>query len=334
MLAGDPLNLINKDIYSGIESRVLKLEHTIDGCPPIILQGNFYYLPFKNRQPTIDEFISVLYDKITYYCIPRTVILSAIEEFTRTKDVRHINKLHEQARNLFIRNYEENTVKRHGAHLGEPGELILFLLMEAFFDAPQIACKMYLKTSENMPVHGSDGIHIKYNADSDELLLFWGESKLYSKISSAFDEIVSSICKFISERDARNPRNRDIDIIKDHPNIDNEKSKDALLKFFNPYEEESNRIREIYSCFVGFDYNLYNHLADKTGVELREYFLEQYLKRAKTAVELFCSKVKENNIEKLDFHLLLLPFPSVEELRNKFFARLGYPLQKEDTQHD
>lgn len=63
--------------------------------------------------------------------------------------------------------------------MGEPGELIAFVILEAFFQAPQIACKMYLKTNENMPVHGS--VHIKFDESKDSIEILWGESKLYQR---------------------------------------------------------------------------------------------------------------------------------------------------------
>jgi len=48
---------------------------------------------------------------------------------------------------------------------GELGELLLYMLIEWVLKAPIVASKMYLKTSQQMPVHGVDGIHLGYEAD-------------------------------------------------------------------------------------------------------------------------------------------------------------------------
>jgi hypothetical protein len=53
---------------------------------------------------------------------------------------------------------------------------------------------MSLKTSSQMPVHGSDGIHFKCDA-AGNLRLLWGESKCYESITSALAEAVKSVAE-------------------------------------------------------------------------------------------------------------------------------------------
>jgi hypothetical protein len=71
---------------------------------------------------------------------------------------------------------------------GEPGELILFVLLESQRNAPQILNKMSLKTSGNIHFHGLDGIHI--GIKGDEINLYYGESKIEKSIDSAIKNAI------------------------------------------------------------------------------------------------------------------------------------------------
>jgi hypothetical protein len=216
-------------------------------------------------------------------------------------------------------------MKKHGAQLGEPGELIAFVILEAFFNAPQIACKMFLKTSEKMPVHGSDSVHVKL-MENDQLELIWGEAKLYEKLSDAFDKAINSVDEFVNgkpDEAGRTPRDRDIDIIKDMPDVDNPKIKEALLEYFDPYEKRSNEWKELFFCLVGFDYSLYSKLQGSSNEEVENYFKQKYMERITTAVSLFETKIKEKNLNDLEFILVLLPFENLENFRSEFSKLLG-----------
>lgn len=321
------VDLKNAGQYSGIEYRICEMKEKYDFDSKICVSGRFFYLTFRDKAPTEEEFAKFIYDKIIRYCIPRSKIQEAKQKFFETGDERHITNLHDEAKNLFVK-----SVKERGAQLGEPGELIAFIILEAFFNAPQIACKMFLKTSEKMPVHGSDSVHIRMSNDGKKLELFWGEAKLYSELSTALDKALNSISEFINGKedspDPRVPRDRDIDIIKNHPNIESEDMKFALLKYFDPYESESNYWKEIYTCMVGFDFSLYNQLKGVQEKDVEDYFRNKYIERIKSACKLFEGKIKSCNLEELEFAFILLPFKSLENFRNEFYKLLG--IKKEE----
>ena len=321
------VDLKNAGQYLGIEHRICEIEDKFDFDTSLRVLGRFFYLTFRDKAPTEKEFAKFIYDKIIRYCIPRSKFQAAMKKLNETGDERHITELHDVARNLFVK-----SLKERGAQLGEPGELIAFIILEAFFNAPQIACKMFLKTSEKMPVHGSDSVHIRMSNDGKKLELFWGEAKLYSELSTALDKALNSISEFINGKkdsaDPRVPRDRDIDIIKNHPNIESEDMKSALLKYFDPYESESNYWKEIYTCMVGFDFSLYDKLKDVQEKDVEDYFRKNYIERIKSACRLFEDKIKSCNLKELEFAFILLPFKSLENFRNEFYKLLG--IKKEE----
>ena len=310
-------DLLDKNKHTGFAARLKKLDHEVS-VEGLDFTGRFFYLPFRLGEVTIDEFIQYLCGKLVYFCIPRTIRDRAIAKMGTTGELEHIGKLWDEAKHLFAK-ASENRYRS-----GEPGELMLFIILEAVLFAPQIVSKMYLKTSEKMPVHGSDAIHISFDEDAEILRLYWGESKLYTTLSSAFDETCESIKSFREgkEADDRPARLRDIDIIRDHADIEDGPLKDALLKYFDPYEEESNRVEECHACFVGFNFGFLSRIAEIERDKVDDMFREEYIKRANSAASLFVEKIKSNGLDGHRFELFLLPFADVDEFRQAFMNSL------------
>lgn len=304
--------------YDGIENRIIELDvPDLSVSDNITITGRFFYLTFKNKMPTLEEFVDYIYWRLIPFCIPRAKCDEYSQKFIKTGDHRYHMELADQAKNLFIKSL--NSIKRSG----ELGELVLFVLIEAFMNAPQIACKMYLKTNENMPVHGSDSIHAIFDASSCQLELLWGESKIYQSISSSLDEICSSIKSFNDISSARPPRARDIDVLKDHVDIPEPKMREAFLEYFDPYTRESTLVSESFCCFSGFEFSAYKSIMTKASAEVEPTFKTKYSKRIKSALKLFENKLKESGIDHLNFYFFLLPFPSVKDFRVSFFRKLG-----------
>lgn len=320
--------------YAGIESRIVEIDTSeIDFDIDAEISGRFFYLSFKNNLPTVDEFVEYLYWHLIPFCIPRKKREEYDEKFRLTQDYRYPMELADQAKELFVKSID--SVKRSG----ELGEAILFVLLEAFMGAPQVACKMFLKTSRKMHVHGSDSVHILFDDNTGCLELLWGESKIYSKLSSSLDEICSSVGAFIEENDEPSPRERDIEIVKDHPNISDPQLCRAFLKYFDPYEREYNDTVESFCCFSGFEYSQYEKLKKMPSPKMESFFQEKYKQRIKSAVKLFDKKIHSNNIEKLKFYFFLLPFPDIYVFRKAFYKKLGLKVEtidsvKSETEND
>jgi hypothetical protein len=302
--------------HEGVDARLRTLSYnwTEDG---LTVTGNFHYLAFRDGQPSVEEFVKLIYDRIVYFCLPRKERQRQLAKYEEKKDLRHLQDMFDKAKRLLIQAKEQKKT------LGEPGELILFILLEVMRKAPQIACKMYLKTSEEMPVHGSDGIHVTYDEPTKTLALYWGESKIYSDLPKALDEICSSITTFTSLKDGKVPRHRDIDILKDHMDIQDASTREAILEYFDPYSEKHNNLREVYACFVGFDFSFFDKLRGMDKAAVEKAFEEAYLGRVRNACELFAGKIRDGKLTAHNFHFFLIPFPCVATLRKLYLGHLG-----------
>lgn len=301
-------------VYTGIENRIKThtYRHTFS---KINAEGKFYYLTFNGTKPTLLEFSEFIYYKVIPFCLTRKKRKYYADKFAETGDDRYRMEPVDKAKGLFV--------KARGSRdtTGEPGELILFILLEAFFGAPLAASKMNLKTSANMPVHGCDGIHIRYEPTTERLTVFWGESKLTPQLSTSFDNMFDSLTKFLTiDSDGVFPYQRDVDILCDHCDIEDPKQKELLAAYFDPYTPQSNKRDEIFACFGGFEFP---YLTTPEPPMPEEEFVRRFERRLKTACDLFEEKVIANKLADRRFQLLLLPFEELGELRKLFLAKMG-----------
>jgi len=74
---------------------------------------------------------------------------------------------------------------------GELGELLLFTLLEVYFEAPKILSKISLKTARRVPVFGADAVHAQYV--DGKLRLYLGESKLHKNFTNAASSAITSM---------------------------------------------------------------------------------------------------------------------------------------------
>lgn len=305
--------------HDRFEPRVKKVSWVgVAGFPRV--SAHFYYLSFRDGLPTVGEFAEYLKWQMVPFCIPRrdriktaSIVAAATDDAERTM---HFVGQFEKARNLFVK------AKEQQKRAGEPGELILFVLLEWALRAPQLVSKMYLKTSAQMPVHGTDGIHAGMHEDGSTLLLYWGESKLHKGLSDALDSVFESVGEFLVNTDRHK---REIDIIRDHMDLgeDQHAFRGALLDYLDPYSEQGNRRREVFACFVGFDYAKYEQLRKLPPDKVEAEFTRAFDSRVAEMLDLVGRRLSTAGMDVVNFEFFLLPFPSIADFRTAFFRVAG-----------
>lgn len=208
--------------------------------------------------------------------------------------------------NKAIRKISQHTAK------GELGELILFTLLDVYFEAPKIISKVSLKTNSRMPVFGADAVHAQFH--DGKLKLYLGESKLYENFKSAATKASSSIKtakgKYFEEFDL-------IDSYMDFPNI-NEGLENKLLEILNPFSNK-NYSEIIYSpCFIGFtEPGIISTASNEMD------FVNKYKTLANEYIDDFFNKVENQGMSIDETALLMLPFSCVDKLVDEFIAFIG-----------
>lgn len=281
------------------------------------ITGRFMYVAFRDSRPTVDDLITVAHARMINFAIPRRRINEAIAEINAKPGVMDPwVLLATEARDLFMKTKSET------GRSGELGELILYMLIEWVLAAPIVACKMYLKTAQQMPVYGTDGVHLGFNGEN--LIMYCGESKLHSTLASALESIAESISE---NRASPEKYKNEVRILKANLDLDglDDAAKNAIKSYFNPYAKESNSLIESYACLAGFNSKLYekveNYIHDMCEPAFRRIFEDTIESTGRSIV----SYLSKRNIHHLRFNYFILPFPSVEVARASFQERLWGP---------
>ena len=282
------------------------------------LTGSFHYITFADGVPTVQEFVEYLYDCLIPYCLPKSKVRDALQGIDPVQDYHRIVRLGDDAKSLFIK------AKNQLESGGEPGELILYALLEWVLKAPRLVSKMYLKTNNNMPVHGTDGIHLGYDGNKDLLTVYFGESNIYQSFSSAADAAFTSMADLLANA---GQISREIEILN---NLSDLNSLDPAFRakiadYINPYSKSKLTLQKriVHACLLGFEYPAYNRILALEPDKVASAFEEMYQKRIGSA----CRVIERHYGKRLpvttNLHLFLLPFPSLNIFRAAFYEKLG-----------
>lgn len=199
---------------------------------------------------------------------------------------------------------------------GEVGELLLFFLLEAALGAPQVVCKMELKTNANDEVKGADGIHVKWDDKDGHLDVFLGEAKLYQDIGAAMTKTLESV-KDIYDR---NRLDEELHLVTAHFKHLDENFQRRVTAWVNR-ETAPNECHIIHSCLIGWDWSQYQRLAtDRDG--LFDEFEREYRSYCTNIRDLLSTRFQAYSHRHLSFHFLFIPFASVGDFRKAFYREL------------
>lgn len=266
-----------------------------------------------NQQVRFADFIEFLAYKIVDFAIPRTEIEAAQQFILTNNSTSKMLALRKKASSLFT------SLKKSG----EGGEVLLYLLIEEILKVPQLLCKMNLKTSSEMHVHGCDGIHAKYDEGKGLLSLYWGESKLYQDLGAGIGACFESVKAFLLHTEGdTSAQQRDLQLVRSNIDIGDEKFQNALLTYLDKDHENYNKVIYKAVCLVGFDYNAYPTTPNSgisTDILKANITAEMANWRDKVKTEIQSIP----NLSTFELHVFLLPFPSVQGFRDAFFKELG-----------
>jgi len=234
-----------------------------------------------------------------------------MEDDSRNGSTAQVVALNNKARHLFTKQPTS----------GEGGEVLLSLLAEAFLRLPQLFSKMALKTSSGMHVHGIDGIHVGVGAQTGNLAMYWGESKLHQNAAQAINRCFASLAPYLLDAGASDgAQERDLQLMRDGLSLNDPKLVNALKRYLDPDDPMFNRLEYRGLCLVGFDSDSYPTAPNSKEAQAVKEDIEAAFEQNKTQI---LNRVTQENIESFVIHIFCLPFPSVEAFRNAFRRELG-----------
>lgn len=256
-----------------------------------------------NGAPMVTELAICLANHITKYCL-------SARNRSAQPDELEMTKLVHEARKLFI---HPEATDDDPDRTGEAGEILLYFLMETVLGAPQVVAKMDLKTNPKLEVHGSDGIHMRWHPEDQQVDIFFGEAKLHQNVGAAISSAIKSIGAF----HANGMRQHEFGIVTKHFKLVDDELRRAVKDLLDSgVRGPSARINHV--CLIGYDWSEYGKLPALSQDALSEEFRKRYQKDAPRLHELLEDRFKSFSRKELRFEVFFLPFKSVQDFRDAF----------------
>lgn len=247
------------------------------------------------NKPRIKALADQLALEVLFHCIPRGDIVR-MQAMSPVDRIRESVRLSKEASRLWTKNQPNS---------GEGGELLLYALLEQGLGVPQILSKMSLKTSTEVQVHGTDGVHAKILPDGT-LALYWGEAKIYAKLSDALADCFTSITPYLLGVSVE----QDTWLIRHYADLGDPDLTSRILAYFDNDNPKSANVEVRGACLIGFSHDGYPNLP-KAQTEL-QVSLDATIADWQAKVQ---TKIRTNNISGYEIEVFFLPVPDAAEFR-------------------
>lgn len=236
-------------------------------------------------------------------------------------DISSMGAILTAVRDVFIEFHKE-----HPSRASEVGEVLAYCIAVGQLGAAQVAAKMSLKTSANMPVHGLDGLHAK--VENGCLYIYFLESKLSQSANKGVADYAESVAGFGSNVKqylleytvARHLSNLD--------SLEGEEKELALQAFDVMGAPSAVARRERSIGVILYKEGLFGKLSpveDGQPADFHEReFVDAYAKLLKRHQEAASRHLNKHSVDPKKCRVYFVAVPDVNELRELFYNRLGY----------
>jgi hypothetical protein len=284
------------------------------------------HVRFSEDKPQVDALARFLWSQCVSYALSRR----RREEFQKRLqenpgDISAAAEIIAKVKNIFI------TFKRqYPSRASEVGEVLAYSIAVNYLKASQMAAKMSLKTSPNMPVHGLDGIHAVF--ENDALTIYFLESKLARTANDGMADYVKSTAEF-----SKNEKQylREYELVGDLGNLDylTGDAREIALRHFDVINEPDLVRRERSVGVVC--YSEVKHFSDKLDVddEAPSIHEESFTKKYSVNIDDFrdnaISNLNKMGVDPKRCILFFVAVPDINELREKFYQEMGVDVYDE-----
>lgn len=227
-------------------------------------------------------------------------------------------------RDAFIEFHQE-----YPSRASEVGEVLAYCIAVSNLGAAQVAAKMSLKTSGNMPVHGLDGIHAK--VEDGALYVFFLESKLSQSANAGVKDYAESVAGFgtnlkqylleysivrdLGNLDTLTGAERDLALacfdVMDNPDVIERRERSVGVILYN--EAQFGKLSPVQPGQpVGYH-----------EVEFSTAYAAELTHHQQAALK----HLTAENVDINKCHVYFVAVPEVDELRKQFYMRMGYQPQ-------
>lgn len=225
------------------------------------------------------------------------------------------------ARAAFIEFHED-----YPSRASEVGEVLAYCIAVNELGAAQVAAKMSLKTSGNMPVHGLDGIHAK--VEDGALYVFFLESKLSQSANAGVKDYAESVAGFGSNL---KQYLLEYSIVRDLGNLDSltGAERDLALACFDVMDSpDTVERRERSVGVILYKEGQFGKLSpvqpgQPVGFHESE-FAAAYVLQLGHHQTAALKHLEAEGVDTNKCHVYFVAVPDVDELREQFYMRMGY----------
>ena len=243
-------------------------------------------------------------------------------------DLSLVNLVSNTVRDAFL---EFNKVHPHRS--SEVGELLAYCIALEQLGAAQLLAKMALKTNNNMPVHGLDGIHGK--VEGGWLTLYFLESKLSSSANSGAKEFAESVAEFSNNT---KQYQREYQLVKELGNLDalSPDDKKVALKYFDIFGSSDIPKRERYVGVVLYsDASAFESLPpvndDQSPGFHEKVFANAYAEQLQHHQAAVLKHLNASNGKAEKCRIYFVAVPDARVVRELFYQAMGYVPPKTRT---
>lgn len=292
------INILNICIYLE-EVYMDRLKHRIEG---LIFRFNIdsssgawekhpYTLDYEGEKYRQDELVKIIRDAVIHFALTEDEISS----------LKETDDFGEMSRKAWSR-----ISKAKKNQKGDFGELLLFLMLVAFFPAQKFVTKVRLRSSMMDQIKGFDCAH--FSVEDDKIYLWLGEAKFHSSFSNAISGAVESVeehCKINYLKD-------EISILASNIEVNSKfKHYDKLNKVLNG-SITLDKINIKIPVLLTYDCKLLKSHCDIEDENFIDEMEEEFFKKF-TRIEKQNLKVRKN----IELVFIILPLESVQDIKNQ-----------------
>lgn len=209
----------------------------------------------------------------------------------------------------------------------EVGEVLAYCIAIEQLGATQLAAKMSLKTNNNMPVHGLDGIHGK--VENGFLNIYFLESKLSATANDGAKDYAKSVAEFTNNK---KQYRREYSIVKELGNLDSlpDKERQMALEYFDILAAPSEvQKRERYVGVILYsDKKSFENLPAVSDEQPPRFHEETYASTYSALLQRHQATANkhltDNEADVNKCRVYFVVVPDKDELRELFYKSIGY----------
>jgi hypothetical protein len=283
--------------------------------PPVTL----LHVAFNEDKPKVSALAHLLWQQCINYSLSKRRRLSFYAAMKASPgDLSQAAEIIRSVQNIFI-----EFRRKYPQRASEVGEVLAYCVAVRYLNAAQVAAKMSLKTSSNMPVHGLDGIHMAF--ENGALTVYFLESKLSKSANKGAREYASSVAEF-----AKNEKQylREYEIVGDLSNLDTltGAARAAALEYLDVVGSPSAPKRERYMGVICYSERLFSStlpVDDGDPAKHGVHFCLNYQRELDHHSESVARHLIAEGAEPGKCKVFFVAVPDVDELRERFYAAAG-----------